>query len=100
MYPKINIDGCGVEKKKKKKINKYNRRNFFRDFLVEKSKKRDIERQEIMDLKRRELNLIEQKQKMDEDRYKIEKDLKLREIQLNLKREEVFQRMIDKYETK
>lgn len=54
----------------------------------------------MLDLKRRELEIMEKRVKIDLEKMETEKELKMREIEPNLKGEELLKVMMEKFETK
>lgn len=54
----------------------------------------------MLDLKRRELEIMEKRVKIDLEKMETGKELKMREIEPNLKREELLKVMMEKFETK
>lgn len=67
---------------------------------MEKSVKREADRKEVIELKRRELEIMSEKNKIDKEKNEIERVNSIKMMELNMKREDIFNKMLDKLDPK
>lgn len=67
---------------------------------MEKSVKREADRKEVIELKRRELEIMSEKNKKDKEKNEIERVNSIKMMELNMKREDIFNKMLDKLDPK
>lgn len=67
---------------------------------MEKSVKREADRKEVLELKRRELEIMSEKNKIDKEKNEIERVNSIKMMELNMKREDIFNKMLDKLDPK